>query len=209
MSGRKTRTNNAAESSHASLNESVNVSGAVTLDMFLFAIELQMRNTAREIQAGCQPHTKAIFARRDELLRAELAALFRGEQGVFKFLEHCESAVLLKNRAQIDRFLERRAAEGEDREDMEWARDNHRVVEDSMVQLFLRDNDVPDFDVNEVRRTIEAWTFNKHLDVDVVAAPEVSQLSLVENEARNSFLELRAEVEDRVRVQTQHETTDN
>ena len=78
-----------------------------------------------------------------------------------------------------------------------------------MVQLFLRDNDVPDFDVNEVRRTIEAWTFNKHLDVDVVAAPEVSQLSLVENEARNSFLELRAEVEDRVRVQTQHETTDN
>ena len=45
--GRSIRTNNAAESSHAVLNASVRVSGAVSLDMFLFAIEGQMGNTTR------------------------------------------------------------------------------------------------------------------------------------------------------------------
>ena len=56
VSGRRVRTNNAAESSHSRLNASVRVSGAVTLDMFLNAIEIEMRNTSREIAAACQPH---------------------------------------------------------------------------------------------------------------------------------------------------------
>ena len=37
--GRATRTNNAAESSHAVLNASVRVSVALSLNMFIFAIE--------------------------------------------------------------------------------------------------------------------------------------------------------------------------
>mgnify|MGYP004636557411 CR=1 FL=1 len=59
VSGRKIRTNNAAESYHAQLNGSLRVSGAVTLDVFLFAIEKQMASTFREIDSGCQPHSKA------------------------------------------------------------------------------------------------------------------------------------------------------
>ena len=80
--GRSIRTNNAAESSHAVLNASVRVSGAVSLDMFLFAIEGQMLHTRREIEAGCPSHTKAIYARRNSLLAQELSDLFNGRQGV-------------------------------------------------------------------------------------------------------------------------------
>ena len=118
--------------------------------MFLFAIELQMRNTAREIQAGCKSHSLEIFARMDELLKVELKVLLRGEQGMFHFLQHCESAVLVQNRAQIDWFLEK-ATKGEDRDDQEWARDNQWVVEDTMVQHFLCDNGVNIVDVHDVQ----------------------------------------------------------
>ena len=80
MCGRATRTNNAAESSHAVVNASVRVSGAVSLDMFLFAIEGQMRHTRREIESGCPSHTKAIYARRNRLLAKELSDLFKGSR---------------------------------------------------------------------------------------------------------------------------------
>ena len=59
--GKSIRTNNAAESSHAVLNTHVRVRGEISLDMFLFAIEKQMRNTSREIEAGCPSHTKSIY----------------------------------------------------------------------------------------------------------------------------------------------------
>ena len=48
--GQAIRTNNAAESSHATLNTFVRVSGAVSLDEFLFAIERQMKTTSRDIR---------------------------------------------------------------------------------------------------------------------------------------------------------------
>ena len=52
VSGKKIRTNNAAESTHSRLNASIRVSGAVTMDMFLVAIETDMRNTSMEIKRG-------------------------------------------------------------------------------------------------------------------------------------------------------------
>ena len=78
--GRSIRTNNAAESSHVVLNASVRVSGAVSLDMFLLAIEGQMRHTRREIASGCPSHTKAIYARRNGLPAQELSDLITGRQ---------------------------------------------------------------------------------------------------------------------------------
>ena len=89
--GQSIRTNNAAESSHAVLNSFVRVSGELSVDMFLFAIEKQMRNTTREIQAGCPSHTKAIYARRNELLAVELSELFNGNQDVTAFLDNCST----------------------------------------------------------------------------------------------------------------------
>ena len=75
-----TRTNNSVESSHALLNASIRVSGAVPLDMFLLAIEGQMKNTARQIQMGYPSHTKGIYKRRNELLALELSDFFDGDK---------------------------------------------------------------------------------------------------------------------------------
>ena len=101
VSGQKIRTNNAAESCHSRLNASIRVSGAVTLDMFLVAIETDMRNTSREIKAGCQSHSKKIFERRDELLARELADLLNGAQGVLRFLDHCASIMNMSNKKNV------------------------------------------------------------------------------------------------------------
>ena len=111
VSGRATRTNNAAESSHAVLNASVRVSGAVSLNMFLFAIERQMQNTTREIEAGCPSHTKAIFARRNTLLAQELSDLITGQQGVLGFLDHCSDIMKVKNLTGVQLFATRRMGE--------------------------------------------------------------------------------------------------
>ena len=159
MSGRKIRTNNAAESCHAQLNGSLRVSGAVTLDMFLLAIETQMASTIQEIGSGCEPHSKTIFSKRDELLKAELAMLFRGDQGVFKFLEHCSSVLFVKNRADIVRFVESRQAEGPDQLDRRWVEENRQAVSLSMVGLFQRLTGRPAPDVDMIKSTIEEWTF--------------------------------------------------
>ena len=51
--GKSAKTGNAAESSFGSPNASVRVSGEISLDAFLFAIEKRMRNSSCDIQVGC------------------------------------------------------------------------------------------------------------------------------------------------------------
>ena len=119
--GQAIRTNNAAESSHATLNTFVRVSGAVSLDVFLFAIERQMRNTAREIQAGCPSHTRSIYARRNGLLATELSDLMLGRQGIIKYLAHCSEIMRVKNLNDIQIFMNRKGGEGDDPFDRDWA----------------------------------------------------------------------------------------
>ena len=69
------RTNNSAESSHAALNSYVRVNGAVSLDMFLYALERQMGNTSREIETGYPSHSNSIYAKRNTILACELSDL--------------------------------------------------------------------------------------------------------------------------------------
>ena len=105
------RTNNAAESSHAALNSMIRVSGAVSLDMFLYAVESQMRNTATEIKSGCPTHTRAIYGKRNVLLAKELSELFNGKQDALKFLDHCAMVMNVKNLSDFDRNTNRRRDE--------------------------------------------------------------------------------------------------
>ena len=129
MCGYVTRTNNAAESSHAVLNSHVRVSGAVPLDMFLFSIESQMRNTRREIEQGCRPHTKAIYRRRNELLAAELSDLLNSRRGVLWFLDHCASVMNIENENDVTMFFRRKMSDEEFQFDHDWAlRNRGRVV---------------------------------------------------------------------------------
>ena len=195
VSGLKVRTNNAAESFHPRLNASLRVSGEVTLDMFLFAVEKQMLNTAREIDAGCHPHGKAIFSKRDGLLKAELAMLFRGQQGVYWFLEKCSSILRVMNEADIRNFESRRASEGFDASDNLWVSQHRARVIGAMVQLNQRLKGVRIVNVGEVMDTIEMWAFDKqtvNMDEQNV---EMSVLSMAPNEPNQSFLEIRQMME--------------
>ena len=196
VSGRKIRTNNAAESFNSRLNGSLRVSGAVTLDMFLFAVEKQMRNTIREIDGGCQPHSKSIFTKRDELLKAELAMLFRGTQGVYRFLDHCSSIMRVMNEADIRNFVSRRATEGIDEADNAWIGQHRAVVVDSMVQLNQRLKGARVVNVGDVMDTIEMWAFDKQTVNMTEQDVEMSVLSMAPNEPNQSFLEIRQMLEE-------------
>ena len=195
MSGRKVRTNNSAEIFRSRLNASLRVSGAVTLDLFLFAVEKQMLNTTREIDHGCKPHSKSIFTKRDELLKVELSMLFRGELGVFRFLEHCSSILRVMNERDIRDFIERRASEAIDEEDKAWTTEQRARVIDSMVQLNQRLKGARVVNVGDVMDTIETWTFEKqsvNMDEQEV---EMSVLSMAPNEPSRSFCEIRETLE--------------
>ena len=131
----------------------------MTLDKFLFAIETQMASAIHEIGYGCQPHSKAIFSKRDELLKAELAMLLRGQQGVFLFLDHCSSMIFVKNDADIERFFELKRGEAPDQLDRLWVRQNEYSVGQAMICLFHRLTGSPINDIVPIASTIEEWTF--------------------------------------------------
>ena len=120
VSGCVTRTNNSAESSHARLNATVRVSGAVTLDMFLFSIQKQMDNTSREIRNGCPSHSKSIYKKRNHLLAAELSDLLNGRQGVLKFLDHCSEVLFIHCLRDVDSFSRGMAHESVGPLDLSW-----------------------------------------------------------------------------------------
>ena len=158
--GSSIRTNNAAESSHAVLNSSVRVSGAVSLEMFLVAIERQMLNTRNEIQRGCPSHTKKIYARRNRLLATELSDLLNKRQGLFSFLDHCAVIMTIKNQKAVDSFLENKRNEVADPIDNEWIRRNYTKLTYAALSLFRSlhpEDTLADF---EVLASVESWSFN-------------------------------------------------
>ena len=136
MCGRSIRTNNAAESSHAVLNTSVRVSGAVSLDMFLLAIEGQMSHTKKEVELGCPSHTKAIYARRNSLLAQELADLIAGRQGVLSFLDHCAAVMNVKNMTMITNFTNARNGQLVQPDEARWIARNRSVLTRAGTNLY-------------------------------------------------------------------------
>ena len=189
--GRVTRTNNAEESSHASLNASVRVCGEVSLEMLFFAVEKQMSNTSREIDAGCMSHSKAIYARRNQLVANESSELFNGTQGVFKYLDHCSNVMYVKNLADVDNYLNRKRVEAVDLLDEAWAMRNRQVVIHSAVTLYTQLNPSLPKPLFQILATVSTWTFQpERCEVDVNGLCE-EDLSVVRVEANQSFLLIR------------------
>ena len=192
VSGRATRTNNAAESSHAVLNSSVRVSGEVSIDMFLFAIEKQMWNATNEIRAGCPSHSKAIYSKRNELLACELSDFINGRQGVFKFLERCSLVMNIKNLSGVQKFTNIKTAEMNDPFDTEWALRNRALVTRSGLALYRTIVSSNPVDPLEVLTTVKFWSFRPDMsDVNTEMIEEDSVLSMVRQTARTSFIEIR------------------
>ena len=97
-----------------------NEQGAVSMDMFLFAVEKQMMKTKREIEAGCPSHTKTIYARRNRLLAVELSDLIAGRQGVLRFLDHCATVMNIKNLLMLEIFTNKKQTELRPPEEPAW-----------------------------------------------------------------------------------------
>ena len=93
-----------------------------------FAIEKHIRNTTREIQAGCPSHTKAIYARRNELLAVELSDLFNGRQDITAFLDNCSHAITIKNNAGVQAFVNHRNSQLMSPAQREWIARNRVTV---------------------------------------------------------------------------------
>ena len=165
------------------------MSGAVTLDMFLVAIEKEMRKTTKEIQTGCKSHAKKIFERRDELLAVELSDLLNGEQGVLRFLDHCASIMNINNEKKIRTFVARRAEEPQDEMDQAWSNANRQLVVQSAVGLYQRLVPGGLLDLGEILRNVAAWSFQRPLWMSE-RVEEVSELSMVEEGKSQSVLEI-------------------
>ena len=192
VSGRSTRTNNAAESSHAVLNASVKVSGAVSLNMFLFAIERQMRHTSSEIAAGCPSHTKTIYARRNELLATELSDLFNGKQGPLAFLDHCGDVLKVKNKKDIQTLKGPQNGQLQPIDESGWIRDNHGLILRAAMNLYATLFPQEPKRAGEILATVHQWAYQQESsDVDVGIVGEDSTLSLAGPSVVASFLEIQ------------------
>ena len=190
--GRATRTNNAAESSHATLNASVRVSGDVSLDMFLFTIEKQMTNTTREIEQGCKSHSKAIYTRRNQLLANDLSDLFNGKQGVFRFLDNCSKVMYVRNVADVGNSLTQKGSEGVDQIYISWAIRNRENVVNSAFMLHIQLYPALPKSQGQILGTVSAWAFQPDsCDIDTSCLLE-DEVSLAIAEPNESFLIIRA-----------------
>ena len=103
VSGRVSRTNNAAESVHARMNSEV--SGKLSVFGFLSVIEHQMEATNDRIRAGCQLETRAVEGVKNELLAVELDKLLNRRQGVLCFLDNCGAVVQMKAAKEAATFV--------------------------------------------------------------------------------------------------------
>ena len=95
VSGRVSRTNNAAESVHARMNSQVH--GKLSVFGFLSIIEKQMEMTNDRIAAGCQTETRAVEGVKNQRLAVELEKLLNSRQGVLNFLDNCGLIVQMKS----------------------------------------------------------------------------------------------------------------
>ena len=186
-----TRTNNAAESSHAKLNSYVRVSGAVPLDLFLFSIESQMRNTTKKIEGGCRPHSKAIYSRRNQLLAAELSELLNAREGVLSFLDHCSSILKLKKQNDVNAFLRNRMNQPEDPLDVWWVNSNRERLVEAAISLhgtLFPTRRTPPL---KILTTVPNWAFQpEQFEADLEAIQEDSTFSFVRTEPPTSYLEI-------------------
>ena len=98
-----TRTNNAAESVHALMNQEVN--GKLLVLGFLKIVEEQMDRTNQRIAYGCKSETRAVEGEKNRLLAVELHKLLNGDHGILNYLDNCGLVIKLKSIAEARTFV--------------------------------------------------------------------------------------------------------
>ena len=131
VSGRRTRTNNAAESFHSRLNERCR--RAMTLGLFLSNVEESLGEAAQRVAAGCQSRSKKVNGAKNELLRRALRKLLAAELDPLAFLDACGRIVQLQTVAAAEetKALLRCMAPV----DRDWAQTHSLALCDARAQL--------------------------------------------------------------------------
>ena len=168
------------------------MSGAVSLDVFLLAIEGQMRHTRREIELGCPSHTKAIYARRNTLLARELSDLLTGRQGVLGFLDHCSAVMNVKNLKMLETFTNQRNSQFQQPDEAGWIERNRLLLIRAATNLYAALWPHSPKPVAEILATVQDWAFQpESSDIDLGIVAEDSVLSMAGPSVHESFLEIR------------------
>ena len=184
------RTNNPAESVHAQLNK--DAGGNLTLHSFLSIIEKQMKRSADRIASGCENESRAVIPEKNRLLAIELFKFLNGKQGVLPFLDNCASVVCLKSLAAASKYVPVSLTTFAD---VAWSADHRDLVKRSARQLFSSLSPIGQSSDEEILKTVTDWAFQVLPDTQVPDY-EDSELSLVENQPRRSFIELREAVRE-------------
>ena len=210
VSAQSVRTNNGAESLHSELNPKSK--GMLSLHSFLAAIEGQMDRARDRIATGCKPHARTAVPVKNSALAVELQDLLGGKQDVLTFLDNCGLIISFGKVKDVKRFIERRVPRIQD-SDSSMA--NGEADVQVAKNLYLRLHPGGQFTDDEILNNVTTWAFQDlpPADVPVRNSDEASDLSLVETEARTSFLEICEDLKKK-RLQThwaegQKENTDD
>ena len=193
VAGMKIRTNNSAESVHSRLNPKV--SGHLSFLRFLMIVEEEMQRADSLIGGECLSQTNAVARIKKTLLGTQLEGLFVGSQGILSFLENCSLITQLKSKAMATRFLEKRQPLYFN--DDTYTEQHRADIVHSARALFERicpgSLDVDDEHVLKAT----TWCFKPVQDAEPNDDDEMSELSLVEEGPRLSFIALNEKLAGR------------
>ena len=151
-----------------------------------------MRNTWREIEAGCPSNSKAIYARRNLLLSRELSELFNGRQGVLRFLDHCSDIMKIKNLVGIQLFTTRRLQEVVPPGEAAWVARNRNLLVQAAVNIHLSLCPFSRMTVQQILSSVGTWAFQPETgDVDLGVVHEISMLSFADQSMVSSYVDIR------------------
>ena len=186
--GLKIRSNNAAESVHVRLNRSVK--RKIPLICFLKIIECEMKRTSDRIAGDCKPLSNPVEREKNTLLAHEYAKLIWGQSGSLDFLDNCSAIVQVKSRKGLLSFSPRYSVEDVN----DPIHDAKDALETSCARLYHEVVPGGTMSDGEIVHHIPEWAFRPMQPVSPPVECDACDLSLVQDGARQSFLEVNERV---------------
>ena len=149
-------------------------------------IEGEMKRTMKRISEGCQPFTNAVEAEKNDLFALALSKLNTSRNSL-QFLDICSSIAQLKSKnaaSACKTIIETSSVRGE------IGLISEGVVSDAIIKLYREIYPNRETDEETILETIREWSF-KHVPLQVETINEDSDLSLVGETQRRSFVEMR------------------
>ena len=144
--------------------------------------------SAGPIASGCEPASRTAVPEKNYALAVELDKLLHGDQGVLPFLDNRGSILSLDTVEEVLRFS---PPEVDRESDTRWSRENRDAIVRATRNLYFRLHPGGQFSDEKILEDITEWAFQVLPPADVPETEsEVSELSLVHDEIRDSFIEM-------------------